>query len=107
MYSPEKILQFLNNFEKRPNVFLWGRKASFKECVYFLQGVISGLELATDVDIEREISAWFQAEFSQEGGNMNWFAQVEATYADLNDQERFEKMIELLRNFFVQRESFK
>ncbi|SHL92455.1 hypothetical protein SAMN05444360_1066 [Chryseobacterium carnipullorum] len=94
-----EILDIIKHIRLRPKMYFWYDNTFYSYIVYF-EGFIYSINLFYKLDLEREISRWYQQRVIFKVPNMVWFAQFEHINKDLSETEKIEKFLGILEEFF-------
>ncbi|MCY1660769.1 hypothetical protein [Chryseobacterium sp. SL1] len=94
-----KILELIKHIKSRPKMFFWCNDNLDTYIIYF-QGFFCNIYLEHNIDIERELSKWYQERVTFKAPNMVWFAQFKHINESLEQKEQIEKFLNTLIEFF-------
>lgn len=80
--------KYLNALRKHPSAILHGNLVSFENYANFLSGYITAIDVLKGINLEREISKWYQNKVSVKAPNMFWFAQFELVNKDKTEEQK-------------------
>jgi hypothetical protein len=96
------IVEFIQFIRKRPNMIFYKANENLSlNYINFFEGFLYGLEYNNPIDLERELSKWYQERVKFKAPNMNWFAQFESVNENLSETEKIEKLLDTLEEFFL------
>ncbi|MCT2407678.1 hypothetical protein NZD88_09030 [Chryseobacterium antibioticum] len=94
-----KILHTIKYMRHRPKMFFWNDD-TFNSYIIYFQGFFYSFDCSTNIDLEREISGWYQKRVKFKAPNMSWFSQFEHVNKNLTEIEKIEKLLDTLEIFF-------
>mgnify|MGYP000521852997 CR=1 FL=1 len=92
-----ELFRLLRN---RPAMLITGNLNSLASYIVYFEGFIISFKLFNNLNIEREISRWYQNQVEIKSPNMYWFAQFKMDYNKLNEEEKINLLLNLLSDFF-------
>lgn len=94
-----KVLDSIKHIRLRPKMFFWCDN-TFNSYVIYFQGFLYSFDCNTNINLERQLSSWYQSTVKFKAPNMSWFAQFEHINKNLIESEKIEKLLDTLEEFF-------
>jgi hypothetical protein len=100
--KPQKdFIDFLFKTLKESPVLLMNEGSyGLQDYITFFEGYFLGVKMFTGIDLERQLSDWFQVRVNEKAPNMYWFAQFKWINEDKNEAEKIEALIDTIELFF-------
>ena len=88
--------------KNRPAMLLTEGEFSVENYITYFEGYFFGVKMFTGVNLERELSKWFQNRIdeSKRGRNMYWFSQFKWVHENKVEKELIEELVNTLEMFF-------
>lgn len=96
------INELFRLLRKRPEMLMKGDVNSLLSYIIFFEGFFLSLKLFKRIDIEREISRWYQNQVETKAPNMYWFSQFEMENKKIAEKEKIDLFLNLLSDFFTE-----
>jgi hypothetical protein len=100
MNIDSKIKELFTLLKKRPSMLIMGDINSLISYIVFFEGFFLSLKLFKNIDVEREISSWYQNKVKTKASNMYFFSQFELENKNLNEKEKIDLLLRLISDFF-------
>lgn len=94
--SLEVILQTI---KLKPTMLMTSDPSIYSNHVSLIEGLLIGVKISSEMDIERQISLWYQNKVNLKAPNMNWFAQFNLINEGLEEKDRINLLINTLEEF--------
>lgn len=96
-----EIIKLIQLTKRRPEmVFYRANNALPLNYINFFEGFLYGLECNYNINLERELSKWYQEKVKFKAPNMNWFTQFDHINENLSKEEKIAKLLDTLEEFF-------
>ncbi|MCY1660760.1 hypothetical protein [Chryseobacterium sp. SL1] len=96
----KEILETIKHIRFRPKMYFWF-DGTFRSYTIYFQGFFCSMHINCKINMEREISKWYQKRVKFKAPNMVWFAQFEHINKDLSEQEKIDSLFDTLEEFFT------
>lgn len=98
-----EVITLIRYLRDKPELILSkGDINTFETYVSFFEGLFFCVKILKEVNIEREISSWYQDKVEIKAPNMYWFAQFDLVNEDKNEQDKIKLLLNQLEDFFTE-----
>lgn len=94
------INTLLNYLGEKPSLILTEDVSLLSSYISFFEGFFLSLKLSKDIDLERDISSWYQKKVEFKAPNMNWFAQFKLINNDSLEEDKIKMFLSNIKEFY-------
>lgn len=85
---------------KRPGMLFSVNQELLSTYIGFFEGFLIGIGIENRVNMERELSNWYQGQVETRASNMYWFAQFQMVNNMKTEKEKVAELINNIEEFF-------